>query len=86
MSVLQVDFFYSQKIVGSFPLAHYFSCLFKYTQIAVWVLWFLKTSLNQVWSDFSIVPTANLIVDTEHLMAVETSLPKGAILDMQDAS
>ena len=24
--------------------------------------------------------------DSKHLMAVETSLPKGAILDMQDAS
>ena len=24
--------------------------------------------------------------DTEHLMKVETSFPKGAILDMQDAS
>ena len=42
--------------------AHYFTCLFKYTQIAAWVLWFLKTSLNQVWSGSAIVPTANLIV------------------------
>ena len=65
----------------------YFNSLFKYIQVAAWALWFLKTSLNQVWSDSAIVPTANLSgSDTEHLMAVETSRPKGAILDMWDTS
>ena len=37
--------------------------------------------------DSAIVPTASIIVcDTEHLMAVVASLPKGAILGMRDVS
>ena len=81
-------FFYLQKIVWNFLLAPYFKCLFKYSQIAVWVLWFLKMSLNQVWSDSAIVPTANLIVWQWYrtFNGSGTPLHKGAILDMQNAS
>ena len=63
-------------------------CLSKYTQIAVWVPRFHTTSFNQVWSSYVIVPTSFLLSDgdTEHLIVVETSFSKGAILDMQDAS
>ena len=63
-------------------------CLSKYTQIAVWVPRFHTTSFNQVWSSYVIVPTSFWLSDgdTEHLIAVETSFSKGAILDMQDAS
>ena len=35
---------------------------FKYTQIVAWMLWFLKTLFNQVWSDSAIVLTVALIV------------------------
>ena len=41
-------------------------------------------SFNQVWSGFVIASTTGLIV--EHLMAVETSSPMDALLDMQDIS
>ena len=43
-------------------------------------------SFNQVWSGSTIVPTAGFIVcsDTEHLIVVETLLPKGSILDVQN--
>ena len=41
-------------------------------------------SFNQVWSGFVIASTTGLIV--EHLMAVETSFPRGVLLDMQDTS
>ena len=34
----------------------------KYTQVAVWALWFLKTSFNQVWIGSPFVPTAGLIM------------------------
>ena len=45
-------------------------------------------SLNQVWSGSAIAPTPSLIVlsDTEHLMAVQTSFPKAAILAFREGS
>ena len=41
---------------------------------------------NQVWNGSTIVPTAGFISggDTEHLIVVETLLPKGSILDVQN--
>ena len=56
--------------------------LFKGIQITVWVLKFLKTSLkygvdNQAWLS---------VGDAENLLAVETSFPNGAIIDMQGTS
>ena len=62
-------------------MAHYFNCLFKYTQIAVWLLRFLNASLIK---DGAIAPTASLSGDnTKHLMAMKTSFPKGDMLDIK---
>ena len=84
-----VYFFCLQKIVWSFPLGPLL-CLIKNTQIAVWSLWFLKPSLDQLWIESAIVPTASWIVwqwyRIFNITAVETSLPKGAIRNMGDAS
>lgn len=50
ISVSQVEFFYLR---GGFALAHYFSCLFKYTQIHPnRVPRFLKTSFNMFYLEF----------------------------------
>ena len=49
---------------------------------------FLQMSFNPVWSTSVIAPTAVIQSggDTERLMAVQNSFPKGAILDSRDAS
>ena len=57
ISFSQVDFFYLKKIVAGFSLAHYFNCLFKYTQIAVWAQVY-----RQSYSGSTIVSDASLIV------------------------
>ena len=42
---------------------------------------FLKTSFDQVWCGFAFVPVASIIGgNLEHLMAMKTPFPKGAIL------
>ena len=86
-SVPYVDFFYLQKMVWGFPLAHYFNFLFKYTQIAVWVLWFLKTSFSKYRVVLPLFLLQAKLSDSEmeHLIVVETSLSKGSILNMYDA-
>ena len=73
LAYLLTSFIYSKLCEAS---------LFKCTQITVWVLKFLKTSLkygvdNQAWLS---------VGGTENLLAVETSFPNVAITDMRDTS
>ena len=72
MSVSQVDFF------------HYFNWLFKYTKIED----FQRRLINKCGVAPSLLLQQAYLSggDTGHFMAVETSFPKGAILDRRDAS
>ena len=67
-----------------FALAHYFNCLFKYTQTAD----FYRCLLIKYGVPLSLLLLQAWLsgIDTEHLMAVQTSFLKGVILDIWDAS
>ena len=78
-SVFKVGCF---KTVQNFPLILNINCLFKYTQIVVWALLFLKIFLIKygVTLPLLLLQAELSGSDTEHLMAAEAILPKGAML------
>ena len=67
-----------------FALAHYWNCLFKYTQIAD----FKRRLLIKCRVTLPLLKLQAKLSggNTEHLMAMETYFLRSAILDTQDAS
>ena len=65
-------------------MSHYLNCLFKYTQIADFHLYLLIK--HEVAPPLLLLQAELSGGDREHLMTVESSFPKGAILIMRDAS